>query len=115
MNSNNKKDKARFNLSDFSHDYTFDELDCLNKQIISILNSETLDTEDLFKQIDTRDLIVTKYLEDQQIPLENKKFFAESEVKVNNKLLTICKKLLLESEKELIGVVRGRKAIKKYK
>ena len=100
------------NLS-LTHPYTPNELRTVNQQLEALFAQESLDEAQLLQLISQRDEIVQlhlKSLEKQQL-----KDFAQAELSVNNVLIENAKGLQSESLGKLSSLIRGRKAVAKYK
>jgi hypothetical protein len=65
------------------------------------------------KLVTERDEFILKYLEN--LAEEEKKQFAKAELQVNGALVAYAEESFKASLKQLSGLVRGRKAINKYR
>ncbi len=96
-----------------SHALTPDELGAINQSIYAVLEAKTVDDEALRRLVTQRDEFIQSYL--TTLSANDRKLFAESEIPINNRLQSAVKALFTESLSELSGLVRGLKAVKKYK
>lgn len=105
----------QYKPSDFSHPYTPEHLQTLNAQVATVINDVPLDSQALIDLIDQRDQYLQEYIAGLSEQLELKQSFIEAEVVINNKLIEICKTLFSTTEKELINLKKGQKAVQHYK
>lgn len=96
-----------------SHALTPDELGAINQSIYAVLEANTVDDEALRRLVTQRDEFIQAHL--ATLSANDRKLFAESEIPINNRLQSAVKALFTESLSELSGLVRGLKAVKKYK
>ncbi|TRY30927.1 hypothetical protein [Aliiglaciecola sp. M165] len=96
-----------------NHEFTPPPLADINLQIQTTLEAEELDDSLLKTLIEERDSIITKHLED--LKDGDVKSFAKTELVINQKLSEHINKQLKASLKQLSGLLRGRKAVNKYK
>lgn len=96
-----------------NHSYTPSLLKKIN-QDLSELTSDVDPDESKFLQLVTqRDEFIQNYL--QTLEKKLKTNFVNAEIKVNGLLVSHAEESFKASSKELSGLVRGRKAVKKYK
>ena len=96
-----------------NHSFTPSLLKKIN-QDLSELTSEVDPDESKFLLLATqRDEFIQRYLQTLEKKLKNN--FVNAEIKVNGVLVAYAKESLRASLKQLSGLVRGRKAVKKYK
>jgi hypothetical protein len=96
-----------------NHSYTPSLLKKIN-QDLSELTSDVDPDESKFLQLVTqRDEFIQNYL--QTLEKKLKTNFVNAEIKVNGLLVAHAEESFKASSKELSGLVRGRKAVKKYK
>ncbi|MER2492157.1 hypothetical protein [Catenovulum sediminis] len=122
MNYKDKDSKSKvqsssvetLSIEGLNHAYTPPELALLNTQLVEIINEDELDSANLLKLIEQRDELIQGLL-DTFKNLEQQKEFALAERDVNNRLITLCNQLFKQSESALMQLVKGQKAIKKYK
>lgn len=98
---------------ELSHPYTPTELNEINQKLEELFAEDILDEEQLLHLISQRDEIVQlhlKNLEKQQL-----KDFAQAELSVNKLLVEYTRQLQSESLGKLSSLIRGRKAVEKYK
>lgn len=96
-----------------SHSLSPQELRNINQSICAVLEKETVDDQALRLLVTQRDEFIQTYLK-QAIADERKKF-AEAELPINKQLHSSVQALFSDSLAELSGLVRGLKAVKKYK
>lgn len=96
-----------------NHVHTPNSLAEINGQLELVLNGETLDDNLLKELIENRDLIVVSHL--NGLAGDIRKTFAEHELVSNQLLSNVINKHLRSSLKQLSGLLRGRKAVNKYK
>jgi hypothetical protein len=96
----------------FCHPYTPAELEEINQELAKLLLSEAPDEKSLYQICELRDEFIQRYL----LTLEgaDKKLFCEEELKINKLLVTRSQELYDASLSQLSGLIRGRKAVKKY-
>jgi hypothetical protein len=94
------------------HAFTPSNLRQINQELSQFFLLEEPD-EKLFLDLATRrDAIVQSYL--ATLGASDKKNFSQAELEVNSALVTYANKLFDASLNELSGLIRGRKAVKKY-
>lgn len=96
-----------------NHDYTPPKLADINLQIQTVLNAEELDDSLLKSLIEQRDVVVIEHL--RSISVDDEKQFAKNELVINQTLSEEIGLQLKASLKDLSGLLRGRKAVDKYK
>jgi hypothetical protein len=96
-----------------NHALTPDELSAINKSICSVLDANSLDDQALRRLVSQRDEFIQSYL--PKLSESDRNAFAKLELPINTKLHSDVKALLTTSLSELSGLVRGLKAVKKYK
>ena len=100
----------RLNLD---HELTPPELSKINAELEVILQDDDLQTDLLLSLITRRDECIEVYL--SNIELVQRKAFVENELPVNEKLLAVASGLHKASLNQLSGLIKGLKAVKKYK
>ena len=100
------------NKINLEHPFTPPELSVLNQEIAALLNSEALDEQSFHSLSVKRDRCINNYL--STLDQAQKAQFCEAEIKVNDALVDCAQRLFNQSLKELSGLIRGRKAVKKY-
>ncbi|GAA0857153.1 hypothetical protein [Aliiglaciecola litoralis] len=95
------------------HAHTPDDLAEINSQLESVLKADSLDDEKLKQLITQRDTFILEHLTTLQD--DAKKQFAELELKSNKKLSSLIEHQLSASLKQLSGLLKGQKAVNKYK
>ncbi|MFT5277259.1 MAG: hypothetical protein ACI97K_002959 [Glaciecola sp.] len=96
-----------------SHAHTPDELSAINQSICAVLEIENVDDQALRKFVTQRDEFIQSHL--KSLIEAERKLFAEAELPINEKLHIAVQALFADSLAELSGLVRGLKAVKKYK
>jgi len=94
------------------HPYTPPQLSTINQSLVDHLSTEDPDEGILLKLVKNRDEVIQAFLKEH--PKEDLKDFAEQELKMNGLLVAYCENMSQVSLKRLTGLVRGRKAVKKY-
>ena len=97
----------------FDHSFTPSPLKEINQQLSEILAKDDVDEARLLLLIEQRDRIVKEHLDSLEEDVIQQ--FAEAELEVNQRLEAVSKKLLSDSLGNLSGLIRGRKAVEKYK
>lgn len=98
---------------EFNHQYTPPKLSDLNAQLEKLMAKDEVDEARLLQLITERDETVKKHLE--SLTEDALTQFVRAELKVNELLSTSAKKLLSESLTHLSGLIRGKKAVERYK
>ncbi len=96
-----------------NHSLTPESLQEINAELEAILTADNLEEALLLSKVDERDRQILSHLE--TLDDEQKKQFAQLELKVNQSLLKTISKLHKHSLNELSGLLKGQKAVKKYK
>lgn len=81
--------------------------------IAELLAAEELDSDELLKLVQVRDQLITEYLSSLQN--EEKKAYINRELEVNNELLGLTVDLQQGQKKLLLGLVRGKSAVSRYR
>lgn len=97
---------------ELNHPFTPSELVSINQKLSSLLEDEALDEKSFHTISVQRDRCIKEYL-DSLAPAQ-KTEFCEAEIKVNDALVALAQQLFDASLKQLSGLIRGRKAVKKY-
>jgi hypothetical protein len=95
------------------HSYTPSPLKTINQELHALNSKEDPEQSTFLAIVTQRDEFIQSYL--QIVDPEIKHYFVEAELIVNGALVAYASELFNSSFKELTGLVRGRKAIKKYK
>ncbi|MGS2720405.1 hypothetical protein [Paraglaciecola aestuariivivens] len=98
---------------ELDHSYTPKQLTVINQDLAALLSSADPDQAQFLKLVSQRDEFIQNYLKTLDNPL--KKDFVNAELKVNGALVAYAEQSFKASLKQLSGLVRGRKAVKKYK
>ena len=96
-----------------THSFTPADLNNINLKIEASLNSEEFDEAYFLQLINQRDEVIQQHL--TQLENQPLKDFAEAELAVNNELVELSKGMLSESLGNLSALIRGKKAVAKYK
>jgi hypothetical protein len=94
------------------HELTPPQLQDINQAILELVTEESVNEAELLRLVSLRDDTIQNYLKDCNE--ETRKAFAEAELQVNGLLIAYANKLFNASLKQLSGLIRGRKAVKKY-
>ena len=98
---------------ELNHALTPDRLSEINESICKLLAAKELDDKKLRLQVTQRDEFIQAHL--ITLSTDERKAFANAELPMNNRLQATIKNLFTDSLSELSGLVRGMKAVKKYK
>ena len=101
------------NQLNLSHSQTPDTLEAINQEISKVLSDENVDDANLRLLVTRRDDCVQSYL--VELDETERADFAKLELVSNEKLLAVVKVQLNDSLGQLSGLIRGRKAVNKYK
>lgn len=96
-----------------NHPYSPSELKEINLQIEELIESRDFDEARLLQLVNQRDEIVQKHL--KNIEKQQLKDFANAELSANKLLVDFTCGLQSESLGKLSALIRGRKAVEKYK
>ncbi len=95
------------------HQYTPDLLKAINQDLTELLASAEPDQAKFLDLVTQRDEFIQNYLQKLTNPTKND--FITAELKVNGALVAYAEQSFKASLNQLSGLVRGRKAVKKYK
>jgi transcriptional regulator of heat shock response len=95
------------------HEFTPTQLKELNAKIAELLSENSFEEAHLLKLVEERDTFIQSYLHSCQP--DEQKAFAVAEMEVNGLLVAYIKNLAKVSLKQLSDLIRGRKAVKKYR
>jgi hypothetical protein len=95
------------------HSFTPSPLKSINRDLSELISENDPDESLFLKLVTERDEFILKYLEN--LAEEEKKQFAKAELLVNGALVAYAEESFKASLKQLSGLVRGRKAINKYR
>lgn len=101
------------NLLELSHSQTPETLQAINQEISTTLSDKSVDDAKLRLLVTRRDEYVQSYL--SELDELKRVEFAQQELVSNEKLLAVVKVQLSNSLGQLSGLIRGRKAVGKYK
>ncbi|MFT5839293.1 MAG: hypothetical protein ACI9UT_001796 [Flavobacteriales bacterium] len=96
-----------------THSFTPSPLKRINQNLAELTADLDPDESKFLKLVTERDKSIQNYLKTLQDPLKTS--FINAELKVNGALVAYAEESFKASLKELSGLVRGRKALKKYK
>lgn len=96
-----------------SHVLTPEDLSAINQSIFTLLGTDIVDDQVLRRLVNQRDELIQGHL--NSLNEVERDQFAKAELPINNKLHTAVQSLFADSLSELSGLVRGLKAVKKYK
>ena len=96
-----------------THSLTPEPLKQINSELEQLIAQDELDEQKLRALIDKRDETIQQYL--ASLDADSASTFARSELEINNWLAEYCQKKLSGALNQLSGLVRGRKAVEKYK
>jgi hypothetical protein len=96
-----------------THSFTPTPLNKINQGLLELTSDIDPDESQFLKLVTERDEFIQSYLQTLQKQL--KKNFVDAELKVNGALVAYAEESFKASLKQLSGLVRGRKAVKKYK
>lgn len=100
-----------------THELTPASLTENSRAIEQLLRAEEVNTDELLEKVQERDKLIQEYLSSFQEKAqdEEKKAYINKEIEVNDKLVEITTKLQAEQKQKLLGFVRGKSAISRYK
>jgi hypothetical protein len=94
------------------HSHTPPTLIKINQDLSDLFADKEPDEGVFLELVALRDEIILTYLD--ILTGTDKKEFVEAEIKVNGALVAYANELFQASLKQLSGLIRGRKAVKKY-
>tara|TARA_R110002167_G_scaffold65637_4_gene185746 strand:- start:1556 stop:1864 length:309 start_codon:yes stop_codon:yes gene_type:complete len=95
------------------HSFTPSPLKRINRDLSELTTENDPDESIFLKLVNERDDFIQKFLED--LPEQEKNNFVTAELKINGALVAYAEELFNASLKQLSGLVRGRKAVNKYR
>jgi hypothetical protein len=95
------------------HVFTPSPLKRINQDLSALTTENDPDESIFLKLVTERDEFIQNFLEN--IPDKERINFVTAELQVNGALVAYAEELFKASLKQLSGLVRGRKAVKKYK
>lgn len=96
-----------------THSFTPSPLKKINQSLVELTSDLDPDESKFLKLVTERDKFIQSYLQTIQDQLKNN--FVNAELKVNGALVAYAEESFKASLKQLSVLVRGRKAVKKYK
>jgi hypothetical protein len=96
-----------------THSFTPSPLKKINQDLADLTTDLDPDESKFLKLVTERDEFIQRYLQTLQDKLKTN--FVNAELKVNGALVAYAEESFKASLKQLSGLVRGRKAVKKYK
>jgi hypothetical protein len=97
-----------------SHALTPGDLGAINQSIFTLLGTDNVVNDQVLRRlVIQRDELIQSHL--KSLNKVERDQFAKAELPINNKLHAAVQSLFTDSLSELSGLVRGLKAIKKYK
>lgn len=95
-----------------NHQFTSPDLAQINQDLTELLTAPDPDEETFLALVTQRDVVITAYL--STLSDAEKQLFVTAELEINAVLVAYADKMFNASLKELSGLIRGRKALKKY-
>lgn len=88
-----------------------------SRELEQLLCAEEINTDELLEKVQERDKLIQDYLSSfqEKVQDEEKKAYLNKEIEVNDKLLKVTKGHLAEQKQKLLGFVRGKNAVSRYK
>ena len=96
-----------------SHEFTPPSLVETNQALEALLAEDEFDDKTLLDLVNQRDALIQAHLD--SLDDEARQSFAEAEIKSNESLREIAQGFFRASLNKLSGLVRGRKAVSKYR
>ncbi|MFT6898250.1 MAG: hypothetical protein ACJA13_002670 [Paraglaciecola sp.] len=94
------------------HQFTPPDLVQLNQDLTVLLTAQDPDEKTFLEIVTHRDAVITAYL--TTLTDAEKQAFVAAELEINAVLVAYANEMFNASLKELSGLIRGRKAVKKY-
>lgn len=95
-----------------NHSYTPSQLLKINQDISDLFKLADFDESEFLKLVTLREETILSHL--SSLDTLDKKQFSEAELRVNTALVEVASKMSKASLSQLAGLLRGRKAVKKY-
>ncbi len=95
------------------HSFTPSPLKNINRDLSELTTENDPDESRFLKLVTERDEFIQKFLEN--LPDDKKNNFVTAELQVNGALVAYAEESFKASLKQLTGLVRGRKAVNKYR
>lgn len=94
------------------HPATPASLQANGKALEALLNSNEINDQQFLTLVQEREDLISQYLADSNE--QQRRTFLEKEIPINEALTALAKDLRTATEKTLVKVVRGQKAVKRY-
>jgi len=95
------------------HSFTPSQLKKINRDLSDLTAENDPDESRFLELVTKRDETIQEYL--RNLPDKEKNTFANAELQVNGALVAYAEESFKASLKQLSGLVRGRKAVNKYR
>ncbi|MBU3002106.1 hypothetical protein [Paraglaciecola arctica] len=96
-----------------NHSYTPTPLKSINQRLSELTTENDPDESNFLKLAIERDEFIQDYI--KNLPDDEKREFVTAELQVNGALVAYAEESFKASLKQLTGLIRGRKAVKKYR
>lgn len=96
-----------------NHSYTPTPLKSINQRLSELTTENDPDESNFLKLAIERDEFIQDYI--KNLPEDEKREFVTAELQVNGALVAYAEESFKASLKQLTGLIRGRKAVKKYR
>ncbi|MEP1447159.1 MAG: hypothetical protein ABJK37_13735 [Paraglaciecola sp.] len=96
-----------------NHSYTPTPLKSINQRLSELTTENDPDESNFLKLAIERDEFIQDYI--KNLPDDEKREFVTAELQVNGALVAYAEESFKASLKQLSGLIRGRKAVKKYR
>lgn len=94
------------------HQFTPANLAQFNQDMTALLTAPDPDAKKILALVTHRDVVINAYL--NNLTEDDKQMFIAAELETNGVLVTYANEMFNAASTELSGLIRGRKAIKKY-
>lgn len=96
-----------------NHSHTPTPLKSINQRLSELTTENDPDESNFLKLAMERDEFIQDYI--KNLPNDEKREFVTAELQVNGALVAYAEESFKASLKQLTGLIRGRKAVKKYR
>ena len=100
-------------IIDLNHSYTPPLLAKINQDLEQLLEQQDPDEATFLALANQRDDVIQKHL--TTLSGDDRRMFVEAELEINGLLVASANQMFKASLNQLSGLVRGRKAVEKYK